>query len=90
MNIVMLLILAGVIAGVASLTLRPGDGPMALAMSVVLGIVGAALGAWALVPMFSRPNIDVNTFGIGGSLLSLLTSLLLLTGVHFVRGRDVR
>jgi uncharacterized membrane protein YeaQ/YmgE (transglycosylase-associated protein family) len=90
MNIIMLLMLAGVIAGVANLMLRPGDAPMALAMSIVLGILGAALGAWVLVPIFSRPNIDGNTFGIGGSLLSLLTSLLLLTGVHFARGREVR
>jgi len=90
MHIVMLLILAGVTAGIVNLTLHPRDGAFAVVLSIILGIIGALFGAWVLIPVFRISSPDGNTLGPGGSLLCLLSAVMLLVAVQAARGKALR
>ena len=80
-NLVAWLLLGGILGWIASLLVRT-DGRVGRVLNVVVGIVGATLGGWALAPILGLGSVSLGSFNLNGLLLSLLGALLLLTIVN--------
>jgi uncharacterized membrane protein YeaQ/YmgE (transglycosylase-associated protein family) len=88
MNIVIWLVVGGLIGWVASMMTRTNR-QQGVFLNVVVGILGAALGAWFLSPLFGV-SIDESTFSAGSLLVSLLGAIILVAIVNFIRRGAVR
>jgi uncharacterized membrane protein YeaQ/YmgE (transglycosylase-associated protein family) len=84
MNIIIWLVVGGLIGWVASMIMRT-DGQQGIALNVVVGIVGAALGGWFLSPLFGVSTINQNNFSVPGLVVSFLGAVILLAIVNLVR-----
>lgn len=82
MNIILWLVVGGLIGWAASAIMRTREG---LALNVVVGIVGAALGGWLLSPLVGVSTINQGNFSAGSLLVSLLGAVLLLVIVNWIR-----
>jgi uncharacterized membrane protein YeaQ/YmgE (transglycosylase-associated protein family) len=89
MNIIIWLVVGGLIGWVASMIMKT-DGQQGVILNVVVGIVGAMLGAWLLAPMFGAGTINQGDFSLAGLGLSLLGSIILLAVVNLVRRGTAR
>lgn len=89
MNIIIWLVVGGVIGWLASVLMKT-DGQQGIVLNIVVGIVGAFLGAWLLSPMFGAATINQGDFSLPGLGLSLLGSVLLLAIVNLIRRGSVR
>jgi len=81
-NIILWLVVGGLIGWAASAIMRTREG---LALNVVVGIVGAALGGWLLSPLVGVSTINQGNFSAGSLLVSLLGAVLLLVIVNWIR-----
>ncbi len=82
MNIIIWLVVGGLIGWAASSLMRTREG---IALNVVVGIVGAALGGWLLSPLVGVSTINQSNFSAAGLLVSLLGAVLLLVIVNWAR-----
>jgi uncharacterized membrane protein YeaQ/YmgE (transglycosylase-associated protein family) len=89
MNIIIWLLVGGVIGWLASLVMKT-DGQQGIVLNVVVGIVGAMLGGWALSPLLGGATINQGDFSMIGLGLSLLGAILLLAIVNLIRRGSVR
>ena len=84
MNLIIWLVVGGLIGWVASMVMRT-DGQQGIILNVVVGIVGAALGGWVISPLVGVGTINQGQFSVGGLLVSLLGSIVLLAIVNLFR-----
>ncbi len=88
MNVLIWLVVGGLLGWFASLV-APTDRQPAVLLNVMVGILGAALGAWFLSPLFGV-SIAQSTFSASSILVSLLGAVILLAIVTFIRRGAVR
>jgi uncharacterized membrane protein YeaQ/YmgE (transglycosylase-associated protein family) len=69
-------ILLGLVAGVIAKALMPGNDPGGIIVTVLIGIVGAFVGG--VIWNFFTGNDSYGDFDIGGILIAVLGSLILL------------
>ncbi len=83
-NLIVWLVVGGVVGWIASMIMRT-DAQQGLFLNVIVGIIGAALAGWLLSPMFGVGSINQGDFSLGGLVVSLLGSVILLAIVNLVR-----
>ncbi len=77
-------VVVGLIVGVLARFLLPGDDPMGLIGTIIVGIIGAVIGGWAAGAIFK------DTTGVD-SIASIIAAIGLLLDWRAVAGRsDVR
>jgi len=84
MNLVVWLLMGGLIGWVASI-LMGTDGREGLISNVVVGVVGAALGGWALSNIFGSSTINQGNFSVSSLVVSFLGAVMLLVIVKILR-----
>jgi uncharacterized membrane protein YeaQ/YmgE (transglycosylase-associated protein family) len=84
MNIIVWLVVGGLIGWIASIIMRT-DGQQGIFLNVVVGIVGAVLGAWLLSPIFGVSTINQDNFSLGALGVSLLGAVILLAVINLFR-----
>lgn len=79
-------ILLGLVAGAIAKALMPGKDPGGFLVTIVIGIVGALIGGfiWNLL----TGNDSYGDFDIGGIIIAVIGSLILLGGYRMIRGRS--
>jgi uncharacterized membrane protein YeaQ/YmgE (transglycosylase-associated protein family) len=87
MNIIIWLVVGGLIGWAASTLMRMRE---RIALNVVVGIVGAALGGWLLSPLFGVSTLDQSNFTAASFLGSFVGAALLLVIVNWVRRAALR
>ncbi|HEY6926502.1 MAG TPA: GlsB/YeaQ/YmgE family stress response membrane protein [Steroidobacteraceae bacterium] len=87
MNFILWLVVGGLIGWAASAIMRTREG---IALNVVVGIVGAALGGWLLSPLVGVSTINQGNFSAASLLVSLVGAALLLVIVNWVRRAALR
>jgi uncharacterized membrane protein YeaQ/YmgE (transglycosylase-associated protein family) len=83
------LIIVGAIAGFVARLLVPGDDPMGVLATIVLGIVGSFIGGFLGWLIFGS-DLDEGAFqasGIFGSIIGAVIALLIYRAVAGGRGR---
>lgn len=89
-NFILWLILGGIIGWIAS-KIMGTDAQQGPFLNVVVGIIGSMLAGFLLSPLFHEGTINQGDFSLGGLLMSLLGSVILLAIVNwFRRGRTHR
>jgi uncharacterized membrane protein YeaQ/YmgE (transglycosylase-associated protein family) len=88
-NIIVWLVVGGVIGWLASIVMKT-DAQQGVALNVVVGIVGAAIGGWVLAPLFGTGTINQDNLSFPSLLVSLLGAVILLAIVNLVRRGTVR
>jgi uncharacterized membrane protein YeaQ/YmgE (transglycosylase-associated protein family) len=86
MNVIIWLIVGGLLGWVASTIMRTNGQPGTL-LSVVIGLVGAALGGWFLSPLVGMSSISHGDFSVPSVLISLLGAILLLSTVNLIAAK---
>ena len=89
MNLILWLIIGGILGWIASFVMHT-NAQQGLFLNIVVGIVGALLAGLWLVPLFGVGTINQNDFSLPALMVSLLGSLILLTGVNLFRRGAVR
>ena len=89
MNLIVWLIVGGIIGWVASLIMRT-DGEQGVALNVIVGIVGAAIGGWLISPMVGMGTINDGSLSNGALVVSLLGAVVLLAVVNLIRRGTTR
>lgn len=84
MNIIVWLVVGGLIGWVASLIMGT-NAQQGIVLNIVVGIVGALLGAWFLSPYLGVSTINQNNFSLAGLGVSLLGAVILLAIVSLFR-----
>jgi uncharacterized membrane protein YeaQ/YmgE (transglycosylase-associated protein family) len=84
MNLIIWLVVGGVLGWVASVVMHT-DNQQGIILNVIVGIVGAMLGGWALSPLFGTGTINQSDFSIPALLVSLLGAVILLAIVNGFR-----
>ena len=80
---ILLYIVVGAIVGVIARFLVPGDDPLGLIGTIVLGIVGAVIGGWLAGAVFE------DTGGVDW-IASIVVAVLLVLAVRMFRRTDTR
>ncbi len=89
MNILIWLVVGGLIGWLASKVMNT-DRQQGIVLNVVVGIVGAVLGGWALSPVLGISTINQNNFSLPALLVSLAGAVALLAIVKLLRGYNLR
>jgi uncharacterized membrane protein YeaQ/YmgE (transglycosylase-associated protein family) len=89
MNVIVWLVVGGVIGWLASIFMKT-DAQQGIALNVVVGIVGAAVGGWFLAPLFGTGTINQNDLSLSSIVVSLLGAVILLAIVNLVRRGTAR
>jgi uncharacterized membrane protein YeaQ/YmgE (transglycosylase-associated protein family) len=84
MNLIIWLVVGGVLGWLASVVMRT-DNQQGIILNVIVGIVGAMLGGWALSPLFGTGTINQSDFSIPALLVSFLGAVILLAIVNGFR-----
>ena len=84
MYIIIWLAIGGVIGWIASIVMRT-DGQQGIFLNVVVGIVGALLGAVLIGPLVGTGGINEGNFSLAGLLVSLVGAVILLAIVNLLR-----
>jgi uncharacterized membrane protein YeaQ/YmgE (transglycosylase-associated protein family) len=82
MNIIIWLVVGGLTGWAASVLIRKRD---RIALNVVVGIVGAALGGWLSNSLVGVSTLGQSNFTVVSFIGSFLGALLLLVIVNWVR-----
>lgn len=80
---ILLYILVGAVVGILARFLVPGEDPLGLIGTIVLGIVGAVIGGWLAGAVFE------DTEGVDW-IASIAVAVLLVLAVRMFRRGDVR
>jgi uncharacterized membrane protein YeaQ/YmgE (transglycosylase-associated protein family) len=87
MNLIVWLVVGGLIGWIASKIMNT-DAQQGIILNVVVGIVGAMLAGFLIVPMLGHGTINQNDFSPLGLAVSLVGAVVLLAIVNlFKRGR---
>jgi uncharacterized membrane protein YeaQ/YmgE (transglycosylase-associated protein family) len=89
MNMVIWLVVGGLVAWAASRVMRT-DGQPGTLLSVIVGVLGAALGGWFLTPLMGMSSVDHSEFSVSSLLISLLAAILLLAIVNLIAAKRHR
>ena len=84
MNLILWLVIGGILGWIARLVMHT-NAQQGLFLNIVVGIVGALLAGVLLVPLFGVGTINQNDFSLPALMVSLLGSIILLTGVYLFR-----
>lgn len=78
-------ILLGLIAGALAKAIMPGDDPGGIIVTILIGIAGAIVGGflWNLL----TGNNTYGDFDIGGIIIAIVGSIILLAGYRFIAAR---
>jgi len=87
MNTIIWLVVGGLIGWAASALLRTQEGVL---LNVIVGVLGAALGGWLLIPIFGVSTINQSTFSAASLLVSLVGAVILLAIFNFALRRGPR
>jgi len=79
-------IVLGLLVGLIAKWLMPGKDPKGCLVTIVIGIVGAAIGGWAGTQLGMG---TVNGFDLRSLALAVMGSVLLLLVLHAVSGRGM-
>lgn len=88
MNIIIWLVMGGIIGWLASIIMKT-DGQQGIIMNVVVGIAGAVIGGWLVVPLFGGESIQEG-FNITSFVVSLVGAIILLAVVNLIRRGSAR
>jgi uncharacterized membrane protein YeaQ/YmgE (transglycosylase-associated protein family) len=89
MNLILWLIIGGILGWIASIIMHT-NAQQGIFLNIVVGIVGALLAGFLLVPLFGIGTINQNNFSLPALLVSLLGSIILLAIVNLIRRGAVR
>lgn len=89
MNFIIWLIVGGVIGWLASIVMKTND-QQGMILNVIVGIVGAMLGAWLISPLVGVGTINQNNFSLPALVVSLVGAIILLAIVNLFRRRTAR
>ncbi len=89
MNLLIWLIVGGIIGWLASIMVRT-DARAGILLNIVVGIVGALVGAWLISPLVGAGTINQHEFSLAGLGLSFLGALILLAIVNSFRRGTAR
>jgi uncharacterized membrane protein YeaQ/YmgE (transglycosylase-associated protein family) len=89
MNFILWLIVGGIIGWIASKIMNT-DAQQGIVLNVVVGIVGSLIGGWLITPLIGGTTLHQGNFSLGGLLIALLGSIVLLAIVNLVRRGRVR
>ena len=84
MNFVIWIVVGGLIGWAASVIMKT-DAQQGLTLNVAVGIVGALVGGWLLVPLFGTGTINQSDFSLSSLVVSLLGAVILLAVVNMLR-----
>jgi uncharacterized membrane protein YeaQ/YmgE (transglycosylase-associated protein family) len=78
-------IVLGLIAGALAKAIMPGDDPGGIIVTILIGIVGAIVGGflWNII----TGNDSYGDLDIGGIIIAVIGSIILLAGYRMVTGR---
>jgi uncharacterized membrane protein YeaQ/YmgE (transglycosylase-associated protein family) len=66
------------------------NGRQGIALNVVVGIIGAALGGWLFGGAFSTGTINQGNLSLSGIMVSLVGAVILIAVMKFFRGTTSR
>lgn len=89
MNILTWLIIGGILGWLASKVMHT-DAQQGMLLNIVVGIVGALIGGWALSPLLGAGTINQNDFSVGALLVSFLGAILLLAAYNLAKRGTAR
>ena len=89
MGILVWLIVGGVVGWLASIIMRT-DAQQGVLLNVIVGIVGALLAGFLIVPLIGGGSITAGDFSVSSLLVSFLGAVVLLAIVNLVRRGSVR
>ena len=89
MGIIILIVVGGILGWLASIVMRT-DGQQGILLNVVVGIVGALLAGFLIVPLIGGGSITAGNFSVTSLLVSFLGAVVLLAIVNLVRRGSVR
>jgi uncharacterized membrane protein YeaQ/YmgE (transglycosylase-associated protein family) len=88
-NFLLWLVAGGALGWVASIVLL-ADGPHAISLNLLVGMVGASLGGWFLSPMVGLTTINQTEFSVSALLVALVGAIVLLSVFNVFRPGRVR
>ncbi len=80
-------IVFGLIAGAIAKLIMPGEQGGGWIVTIILGIIGAALGGWIGSMVF---NVGIDGFNIKSLIVAVVGALIVLAIYGFVAGRSHR
>ena len=89
MGIIILIIVGGILGWLASIVMRT-DAQQGILLNVIVGIVGALLAGFLIVPLIGGGSITQGDFSVTSLLVSFLGAIVLLAIVNLVRRGSVR
>lgn len=89
MGLIILIVVGGILGWLASIVMRT-DGQQGILLNVVVGIVGALLAGFLIVPLIGGGSITGGDFSVSSLLVSFLGAVVLLAIVNLVRRGSVR
>ncbi len=89
MGFIIWLIIGGVIGWLASLVMRT-DAQQGILLNVVVGIIGAFIGALLIGPLIGTGTINSGDYSLSGLVASFVGAIVLLAIVNLVRRGRVR
>ena len=89
MNVIMWIVAGGLIGWVASIVMKTNE-RQGIVLNVIVGIVGAFLAAFFLVPFLGTGTINHNDFSLSSLLVSFVGAVILLGILNLFRRGAVR
>ena len=89
MGIIILIIVGGILGWLASIVMRT-DAQQGVLLNVIVGIIGALLAGFLIVPLIGGGSITAGDFSVSSLLVSFLGAAVLLAIVNLVRRGSVR
>ena len=89
MGIIILIIVGGILGWLASIIMRT-DAQQGILLNVIVGIIGALLAGFLIVPLIGGGSITAGDFSVSSLLVSFLGAVVLLAIVNLVRRGSVR
>lgn len=83
-NFILWLAAGGLLGRLASVVMST-DGRQGIALNVMAGIVGAAIGGWILSPLVGVDILNDSVFNVGAMLVSLIGAVILLALINLFR-----
>ena len=89
MGIIILIIVGGILGWLASIIMRT-DAQQGILLNVIVGIIGALLAGFLIVPLIGGGSITAGDFSVSSLLVSFLGAIVLLAIVYLVGRLSVR